>query len=278
MRRIVLILIAIAVFSLFAPSKTTAQGSLGEYSCMWQPTSWSTGECVANLDTSVGLGCTAKSIPGNACDGLDQTECLNNSFQKGVTFSCEPVAPGSPGTGFRCNSPNPTCSVCDLSEPDCYDVEEDFCNQACNLNGGITYKCTGSSGCSAVTDLSGEISLTSCEINCGVPVKTGLADLTCTKNGITGINTAIGCIPIQSRTDMMAFLIAWSIGVSGGTGLLLIIYSAFLFIISNGNPQRVQAAKEALLSAISGLILLILAVYLLKVIGIDILGLEQLGV
>lgn len=104
-----------------------------------------------------------------------------------------------------------------------------------------------------------------------------VAELKCTKDGVEGINTAIGCIPIENRTDMMAFFIAWSIGVSGGTGLLLIVYSAFLFLISNGNPQRVQAAKEALLSALSGLVLLILAVYLLKVIGIDILEIGQLG-
>ena len=46
---------------------------------------------------------------------------------------------------------------------------------------------------------------------------------------------------------------------------------------SAGNPDKLRAGQELLTSAVSGLILLIFSVFILRTIGIDILGITRLG-
>jgi hypothetical protein len=83
------------------------------------------------------------------------------------------------------------------------------------------------------------------------------------------INTAIGCIPIND-TDA-------AIGVGGGIAFLLIVLAGFQIMTSAGNPDRLKAGQELMTSAIAGLILLIFSVFILRIIGVDILGLPGFG-
>ena len=46
---------------------------------------------------------------------------------------------------------------------------------------------------------------------------------------------------------------------------------------ATGDPKRIQAGQELLTSAIGGLILLIFSVFILKFIGVDVLGLCKFG-
>lgn len=46
---------------------------------------------------------------------------------------------------------------------------------------------------------------------------------------------------------------------------------------ASGDPERLKAGQELLTSAIAGLILLIFSIFILKFIGIDILGLGSFG-
>lgn len=109
------------------------------------------------------------------------------------------------------------------------------------------------------------------------------ADVRCTPTGGTtdsGIKTAIGCVPIltpDNGTSFMGFILRWAVGVGGGIAFLLILYGGFMVMTSAGNPERLKAGQELLTSAISGLILLIFSVFILKFIGIDILGLGAFG-
>ena len=50
-----------------------------------------------------------------------------------------------------------------------------------------------------------------------------------------------------------------------------------MIITSTGDPIKLQAGRELLTAAIAGLLLLIFAVYILKLIGVEILGLPEFG-
>ncbi|MEK7472484.1 MAG: hypothetical protein AAB625_00415 [Patescibacteria group bacterium] len=91
-----------------------------------------------------------------------------------------------------------------------------------------------------------------------------------------GIDTAIGCIPVSDTNQFMGWILGWAVGVGGGIAFLLIVYASFMIMTSQGVPDRLKAGQELLTSAISGLIMLIFSVFILKFIGIDILGLDKL--
>lgn len=92
------------------------------------------------------------------------------------------------------------------------------------------------------------------------------------------INTAIGCISVlESPESFAGDILKWAVGVGGGIAFLLIVYASFMIMTSSGNPERLKAGQELLTSAISGIILLVLSVFILEFIGVDILGLGEFG-
>lgn len=96
--------------------------------------------------------------------------------------------------------------------------------------------------------------------------------------GGKSINSAIGCIPVlDTKEEFLSFILKWSVGIGGGIAFLLIVYAGFMIMTSAGNPERLKAGQELLTSAISGLILLIFSIVILKIIGVDILGLCNFG-
>ena len=123
-----------------------------------------------------------------------------------------------------------------------------------------------------------------CGVHCSAPTPTPTSttstvntDLWCDSDK-TQLNTAIGCIPILTTKEaFLGFILKWAVGIGGGIAFLLIIYAGFMIITSAGNPERLKAGQELLTSAISGLILLIFSVVILKIIGVDILGLCKFG-
>jgi len=85
-----------------------------------------------------------------------------------------------------------------------------------------------------------------------------------------GIQTAIGCIP----TDPSAF-VGWvfKLGtfLGGGIAFLLMAWGTFLTMTSAGDPEKLKQGKDIIVSAVSGLLFIIFAVFLLRLIGVDIL-------
>jgi len=109
-----------------------------------------------------------------------------------------------------------------------------------------------------------------------------------TFEGETGINTAIGCVPLEiglfgsgdrnaGTQAFTSFVLRWATGLGGGIAFILIVYAGFMITTSAGDPKRLQAGKELLTAAISGLLMLIFAIFILRIIGVDILGLENVG-
>jgi len=96
-----------------------------------------------------------------------------------------------------------------------------------------------------------------------------------TSNQTNRLYTAIGCFPIGDAQSSMVFIFRWALGIGGGISFLLIILASFQITSSSGNPEKIQAGRELLTSAIAGLIMLIFSFYILKVIGVDLFKLPM---
>jgi len=86
-----------------------------------------------------------------------------------------------------------------------------------------------------------------------------------------GFWTALGCIPLDIKPFIEEFVLKWGIGLAGMIALLCIIYSAIMIQTSAGNAEKIKKAQQNLTSCIIGLILIIFSVFILKLIGVDIL-------
>lgn len=88
------------------------------------------------------------------------------------------------------------------------------------------------------------------------------------------INTAIGCIDPSGSGIFQSFFAIGS-GIAGGIAFLLIILGGFQMMTSAGNPEQLNAGKELVTSAVAGLLLIIFSVFILRIIGVDILGIPD---
>ena len=57
---------------------------------------------------------------------------------------------------------------------------------------------------------------------------------------------------------------------------LIIIYSGYVLATSQGNKEKIAAARETLTSAILGLLFIIFSIVILEIIGVDILRIPGL--
>lgn len=88
--------------------------------------------------------------------------------------------------------------------------------------------------------------------------------------GSKGIQTALGCIPTEIQ-PFVSWLFKYAISIAGGIAFLMIIFASFQMITSSGDPEKLNKAKQMLGSAVAGLLFIAFAVFLLRVIGVDIL-------
>ncbi|EKD67040.1 MAG: hypothetical protein ACD_48C00626G0004 [uncultured bacterium] len=85
-----------------------------------------------------------------------------------------------------------------------------------------------------------------------------------------GVWTAIGCVH-YSLSGFVKDILPFAMGIGGGIAFLLMLIGALQIMTSAGNPEKLNAGKELVTSAIVGLLLIIFSVFLLKLIGADIL-------
>jgi len=194
------------------------------------------------------------------------SEVVSNSCGSGYTPVCNP---STCDTDCNCLvAPTPTPGPCLLDGTRCFSGSTPRCSNCCNGYHVVGGPGGGASICGPAP--------TSTPTPTPTPNTGGNTDLWCVKNKT--LNTAIGCIPILTTKEaFLGFILKWAIGIGGGIAFLLIIYAGFMLMTSQGNPERLQAGKELMTSAISGLILLIFSIFILKVIGVDILGIPGFG-
>jgi len=102
----------------------------------------------------------------------------------------------------------------------------------------------------------------------------GLFCTTCVQSGQHW--TAVGCISPQIGPLIEQWLFGFAMGLAGMVTLGCIIYSAFLMQTSMGDPEKVSKAQELMTSCIVGLVVIIFSVFILRVIGVDILRIPGL--
>lgn len=83
----------------------------------------------------------------------------------------------------------------------------------------------------------------------------------------TGLGFAISTDPTAFIRDIFGFLLS----ISGGILLTLIIWSGYQMMTSQGNPEKIQEARERITSAIIGFVFLVFSLVILEIIGVDIL-------
>lgn len=91
-----------------------------------------------------------------------------------------------------------------------------------------------------------------------------------------GTWTAIGCLPTDTA-KFMGILMQFAVGIAGGIAFLLIIFGGFQILTSAGNPEQLNGGKELVTSAVAGLLLIIFSIFILRLIGVNILGLPGFG-
>lgn len=84
------------------------------------------------------------------------------------------------------------------------------------------------------------------------------------------VNTAFGCIPVE-LDKFIAWLLPYLFGIGGGIAFLLMVYGFILITTSKGDPKAIQGAKETITSAIIGLLISIFAIFIFRLIAVDIL-------
>ena len=87
----------------------------------------------------------------------------------------------------------------------------------------------------------------------------------------TTADTALGCIP-TAPGELVQWILKYAILMGGGIAFLLSVWGGATILLSAGNPEKINEGREIIVSAISGLLFIVLSIFLLRLIGVDILG------
>lgn len=88
-----------------------------------------------------------------------------------------------------------------------------------------------------------------------------------------GVWTALGCFNGNLSDFVTKNIMQTGVGIAGGISLLCIMFAAFQMQTSGGNAEKIKKAQELLTNCITGLMVIIFSILILKIIGVDILRL-----
>lgn len=88
--------------------------------------------------------------------------------------------------------------------------------------------------------------------------------------------TVIGCLSAKPEFFVKTILNI-VFGIAGGLAFLAFLSGSTIVLTSSGNPIRLQTGKDIIASSLFGLLLIIFAVFLLRLVGFDILQLPGFG-
>ena len=88
--------------------------------------------------------------------------------------------------------------------------------------------------------------------------------------------TALGCISTKPE-EFISQILGIGVGIAGGIAFLLILIGGFQILTSAGNPEKLNAGKELVTSAITGLLIIIFSLFILRLIGFTIFAIPGFG-
>lgn len=213
------------------------------------------GYCCYNTQSN-SFSCLQGDIDIEASSGV--CKCKENRQPLGGTCTTDAQCQSGSCRSSICSVPTNTCIPGGISPADCALAGGVYCSRPLpNTGTSIDYCCPTQTACNQVAPPSALSSFGGY----------------CNKAGVIGVDTAIGCIPIETLSSFEVFFITWGLGIGGGVVILVLIAGSFQVMTSSGDPAKLESGKGLLISAISGIVMLALSVFMLRVIGVNILGL-----
>jgi hypothetical protein len=99
-----------------------------------------------------------------------------------------------------------------------------------------------------------------------------LSYMACNPSAINVVCTALGDIPTDPAA-LVVWILKYAILMGGGIAFLLSMWGGITIILGAGNPEKINEGKETISAAVTGILFIIFSVFLLRLIGVDILQL-----
>lgn len=64
---------------------------------------------------------------------------------------------------------------------------------------------------------------------------------------------------------LIALIVYWMLVIAGALAFIFLVYSGILYITSGGNPETQKRAQSGLVSAIIGIIIIVLAYVIIRI-------------
>ncbi|OGG03942.1 hypothetical protein A2W14_05750 [Candidatus Gottesmanbacteria bacterium RBG_16_37_8] len=88
--------------------------------------------------------------------------------------------------------------------------------------------------------------------------------------------TVLGCFSTKPEKFVQSILTI-VFGAAGGIAFMAVLWGSATVLTSSGNPEKIQAGKDMITSSILGILIIVFSVFLLRVIGFDILKIPGFG-
>lgn len=88
--------------------------------------------------------------------------------------------------------------------------------------------------------------------------------------GANTVATALGNIPTEPAA-LVKWILCNAVAMGGGIAFLLSVWGGLTIMLAGGNPEKINEGKEIIGSAVTGLLFIIFSVFLLRLIGVNIL-------
>ena len=83
--------------------------------------------------------------------------------------------------------------------------------------------------------------------------------------------TVLGCFS-TNPADYVQQLLTIVFSMAGGIAFLAVLAGSVIVLTSSGNPERLKDGKDMIVSSILGILIILFAIFLLRVVGVDILN------